>query len=174
LHLDQEFVYVGDDGNVEPSGKTRREGIDVIVRYQFTKNLFANANINFTKPRAIGQPKGQNYIPLAPTATSTGGVIYKATQGFNGGINYRYITNRPANEDNSVVAKGYFLSDASINYTKSKYEIGIAVENIFNAKWNEAQFATTSQLTNEAAAVTELNYTPGSPVFARLKLAFFF
>ena len=174
LHLDQEFVYVGDDGNVEPSGKTRREGIDVIVRYQFTKNLFANANINFTKPRAIGEPKGQNYIPLAPTTTSTGGLYYKAKLGFNGGINYRYITSRPANEDNSVVAKGYFLLDASINYTKPKYEIGIALENIFNTKWNEAQFATTSQLKNETAPVTELNYTPGSPVFARLKLAFFF
>ena len=174
LHLDQEFVYIGDDGNVEPSGKTRREGIDVIVRYQFTKNLFANANINFTKPRAIGEPKGQDYIPLAPTTTSTGGLYYKAKQGFNGGLNYRYITSRPANEDNSVVAKGYFLLDASINYTKAKYEIGIALENIFNTKWNEAQFATTSQLQNEIAPVTELNYTPGSPVFVRLKLAFFF
>lgn len=174
LHLNQEFVYVGDDGNVEPSGKTRREGIDVIVRYQFSKNLFANANINFTKPRAIGEPKGQDYIPLAPTTTSTGGLFYKAKAGFNGGLNYRYITNRAANEDNSVVAKGYFLLDASINYSKPKYEIGVAVENIFNVKWNEAQFATTSQLQNETAPVTELNYTPGSPVFARLKLAFFF
>ena len=174
LHLDQEFVYVGDDGNIQPSGKTRREGIDVIVRYQFTKNLFANANINFTKPRAIGVPKGQDYIPLAPTTTSTGGLFYKAKQGFNGGITYRYITSRPANEDNSIVAKGYFLMDASINYTKPKYEIGFAFENIFNVKWNEAQFATESQLKNEIAPVTELNYTPGNPIFARVKLAFFF
>lgn len=174
LHLDQEFVYVGDDGNVEPSGKTRREGIDVIVRYQFTKNLFLNANVNLTKPRAIGGPKGQDYIPLAPTATSTGGLYYKAKQGFNGGINYRYIHSRPANEDNSIVAKGYFLSDASVNYTRPRYEIGVAVENIFNVKWNEAQFATESQLQTEPAPVTELNYTPGNPVFARLKLAFFF
>ena len=110
LYLDQEFVYVGDNGIVEPSGKTHRQGIDVIARYQFTKNLFANANINFTKPRAIGEPKGADYIPLAPTTTSTGGLYYKAKQGFNGGLNYRYITNRPANEDNSVVAKGYFLT----------------------------------------------------------------
>lgn len=174
LYLNQEFVYVGDDGNIEPSGKTRREGIDVIMRYQFTKNLFANVNINFTKPRAIGEPKGQDYIPLAPTTTSTGGLFYKARQGFNGGITYRYITSRPANEDNSIVAKGYFLMDASINYTKPKYEIGLAVENIFNVKWNEAQFATESQLKNEVAPVTELNYTPGNPIFARLKLAFFF
>ncbi|MEO6329697.1 MAG: TonB-dependent receptor [Ginsengibacter sp.] len=38
LYLKQEFVYVGDDGNVEPGGKTGRQGIDIITRYQFTKN----------------------------------------------------------------------------------------------------------------------------------------
>lgn len=174
LYLNQEFVYVGDAGIVEPSGKTKRAGIDIVARYQFTKNVFANANINFTKPRARGEAKGQDYIPLAPTATSIGGIFYKKQTGFNGGINYRYIKSRPANEDNSIVAKGYFLMDASVNYTKPKYEIGFAVENIFNIDWNEAQFATESRLANEPNAVTELNYTPGTPIFAKLKLAVFF
>ena len=174
LHLDQEFVYVGDAGVVEPGGKSCRQGIDFTGKFQFIKNIFANANFNFTKPRAVGEPKGANYIPLAPTFTSVGSIYYKAQQGFNGGINYRYIKNRPANEDNSIVAKGYFLLDASVNYTKPKYEIGLAVENIFNIKWNEAQFATESRLANETASVTELHYTPGTPFFARIKLAVFF
>lgn len=174
LYLDQEFVYVGDDGNIEPSGKSRREGIDVIARYQFGKNLFANVNLNVTKPRAIGLSKGENYIPLAPTFTSTGGLFYKVSKGFNGSITYRYIKDRPADETNSIIAKGYFLADASINYTTSKYEFGIAIENVLNAKWNEAQFATESRLKNEPAAVTELNFTPGTPFFARAKIAVFF
>ena len=174
LHLDQEFVYVGDAGVVEASGKSKRQGIDITSRFQFTKNIFANANFNFTKPRAVGEPKGADYIPLAPTFTSVGGLYYKAQKGFNGGINYRYIKNRPANEDNSIVAKGYFLLDASVNYTRPKYEIGLAFENIFNIKWNEAQFATESRLRNEPAPVTELHYTPGTPFFARIKLAVFF
>ena len=174
LYLDQEFVYVGDAGVVEPSGKSKRQGIDVTSRFQFTKNLFANANFNFTKPRAVGEPKGANYIPLAPTFTSVGGLYYKAQKGFNGCINYRYIMNRPANEDNSIVAKGYFLLDAAVNYTRPAFEIGLAFENILNIKWNEAQFATESRLMNEPAPVNELHYTPGTPFFARLKLAVFF
>ena len=174
LYLAQEFVYVGDDGNIEPSGKTKRQGIDVIARYQFTKYLFANANINFTKPRTRGEAKGQDYIPLAPTATSTGGLFYKKQKGFNGGINYRYMKDRPADEDNSIIAKGYFVMDASINFTKAKYEIGLSVNNVFNVKWNEAQFATESRLMNEPNAVTELNFTPGTPTVARLRLAVFF
>ncbi len=174
LYLEQEFVYVGDAGIVEPSGKTRRQGIDLIARYQFSKNLFANVNMNFTKPRAIGEPTKEDYIPLAPDLTSIGGIFYKASKGLNGGINYRYIKNRPANEDNSIIAKGYFILDASINYTKPTYEVGIAVENMLNVKWNEAQFATESQLRGEANPVNELHYTPGTPFFARIKLAVFF
>ncbi len=174
LYLDQEFVYVGDDGNVEPSGKTNRQGIDIIARYQFTNNLFVNMNYNFTKPRSIDASKGENYIPLAPIVTSTGGLFYKKKQGINGSLSYRYIKDRPANEDNSIIAKGYFLLDASINYTKSKFEIGIAAENLLNSQWNEAQFATTSRLQNEPVAVSELNFTPGTPLFLRAKIAVFF
>ena len=174
LYLQQEFVYVGDAGIVEASGKSKRQGLDIIARYQVSKNIFANTNINFTKPRAIGSAKGEDYIPLAPTATSTGGLFYKKLSGFNGGMSYRYIKNRPANEDNSIIAKGYFLLDASFNYTKPKYEIGLSFENIFNVKWNEAQFATESRLKNETDSVTELHFTPGTPVFAKLKLAVFF
>ncbi len=174
LYLDQEFVYQGDDGNIQPSGKTRREGIDIITRYQIADHLFANLNLNFTKPRALGVAKAQDYIPLAPTASSTGGIFYKVKYGFNGSVSYRYLKHRPANEDNSIVAKGYFVTDMAINYTQPKYEIGIAVENLFNIKWNEAQFATESRLKNEAVPVTELNFTPGTPFFARLKFAVFF
>ena len=174
LYLDQEFVYVGDDGNIEPSGKTRREGIDIIARYQLANNLFTNLNLNITRPRAIGQLKGEDYIPLAPTVSSTGGIFYKKKYGVNGSLTYRYIKSRPANEDNSIVAKGYFIADTAINYTRHKYEIGIAFENLFNTKWNEAQFATESRLRNEPAPVTELNFTPGTPFFARVKFAVFF
>ena len=174
LYLEQEFVYNGDDAIVEPGGKTQRKGIDVIARYQFTDKLFANLNMNFTKPRSIGLPKGEDYIALAPTATSTGGLFYRPQQGFNGGISYRVIRDRPANEDASIIAKGYFVMDASINYSKPKYEVGIAIENLLNTKWNEAQFATESRLKGEPAPVTELHLTPGIPFFIRAKFAVFF
>ncbi len=174
LYLNQEFVYVGDEGNIEPSGKTKRMGLDITARYQFSRNLFANANINFTSAKSIEQMKGEDYIPLAPSLTSVGGLYYKKQQGFNGGLSYRYIKNRPANEDNSIVAKGYFLLDGTINFTKPTYEIGLSFENVFNAKWNEAQFATESRLQNEPMSQTELNFTPGTPLFAKLKFALYF
>ena len=81
---------------------------------------------------------------------------------------------RPGNADNSLNAVGYFITDAIVNYTQPKYEIGFSVENIFNNQWREAQFETTSRLKNEMNSVTEINYTPGTPVFLKVRVGIFF
>ena len=174
LDLEQEFVYVGDAAVVEPSGYTRRMGVDLSVRYQLTNWLYADVDANFTNPRSLYDSVGKNYIPLAPTLTSIGGLTAKFKNGLNFGLRYRHISDRPANPDNSVVAKGYTLLDGVINFVKPKYAIGISVENIMNAEWNEAQFDTESKLKNETQAVSELHYTPGTPFFIKGSLSLFF
>jgi outer membrane cobalamin receptor len=174
LYLQQEFVYVGDEGVVEPSGKTRRIGIDLSARYQVNNWLFADGNVNLAKPRSTENSKGENYIPLAPTFTSTGGLNWQLKNGLNGSLRYRYMHDRAANENNSVIAKGYTVTDLSINYTKKKYELGITIENLFNVKWNETQFDTESRLKNEPVPVSEIHFTPGTPFFARMRVGVFF
>lgn len=173
LWLAQEFVYVGDEGVVEPSGRSRREGLDLSVRYQLTRNLYADIDVNATRPRAVGEAPGQNYLPLAPPFTSTGGLTLQAPRGFNGSIRYRYLSDRPANEDRSLVAKGYFVTDLQLNYTRPRYQFGLAVQNLFDTRWKETQFATESRLRGEAAPVEEIHFTPGTPFFARLSWTFF-
>ncbi len=174
LDLDQEFVYSGDEGVVEPSGKTTREGLDLSARYQLNSWLFADLDVNITKPRAVGLPEGENYIPLAPVQTSIAGLSIRKGNGFNGSLRYRYMGDRPANEDNTLVAKGYFITDAIINYTQKKWEMGMSIENLFDRQWKEAQFDTESRLKNEAATVDEIHFTPGTPFSLRLKFTKYF
>lgn len=174
LKLDQEFVYVGDEGIVEPSGKSRRAGIDLSARYQPVKWLFLDIDANYSNGRAIEEAKGEDHLPLAPVFTSIGGITYKSKMGLNASLRYRYMGNRPANEDNSVVAKGYFVSDVVVNYTKSKFETGIAIQNLFNVRWKETQFDTESKLRNETAPVSEIHFTPGTPFFLKAHISFFF
>ena len=170
----QEFVYVGDAGIIEPSGKSRRMGIDFSGRYQINSWLYADADINLTKPRAIGEAKGENYIPLAPIFTSIGGLTIKTKNGFNSSLRYRWIGDRPANEDNSVVAEGYFLLDLVMSYQIKKFEFIISAENILNAKWKEAQFDTESRLQFESMPVSEIHFTPGTPRFIKTGVSFHF
>ncbi|MEJ1242231.1 TonB-dependent receptor [Chryseolinea sp. T2] len=174
LWLAQEFVYVGDEGIVEPSGKTRRQGIDVSIRYQIAKSLYADVDFNTTRPRAIGEPSGANYLPLAPVLTTTGGLTYSGAKGFSGSLRYRYMADRPANEDNTVVAKGYFILDAQLNYALKKSTFGISIQNVLNRKWKETQFDTESRLKNEIQPVEEIHFTPGTPFFAKASWTFFF
>lgn len=174
LFLEQEFVYVGDAAIVEPSGKTQREGIDLSARYQLTDWLFADLDFNYTRARSVDDPDGENRIPLAPVMTSIGGLTFQHKSGFNGSLRYRFIKDRPANEDNSVVAEGYTVLDANLNYTLPNMEFGIAIENLLNTEWREAQFDTESRLQNEAEPVSEIHFTPGTPFFLRGKISFFF
>ncbi|MCB9187345.1 MAG: TonB-dependent receptor [Flavobacteriales bacterium] len=171
LFLEQEFVYVGDEAVVEPSGKTQRLGADVSVRYQPLKWLFIYADFNYAYARAVDEPAGADHIPLAVPLTSVGGVSVNHPIGVKGGINYRWIGDRPANEDNSIVAKGYIVCDANLSYTWRKWTAGVVIQNLFNTKWNETQFATESRLQNEEQSVEEIHFTPGTPFFIRGKLS---
>ncbi|MBO9564360.1 MAG: TonB-dependent receptor [Niastella sp.] len=174
LWLDQEFVYVGDEGVVEPSGKSRRYGADLSVRYQPLKWLYADVDFNYSHGRAADAPKGENYLPLAPQFTSIGGLTVKTKPGINASLRYRYMGDRPANEDNSIIAKGYFVTDAFVSYARKKYELGLAIQNLFDIKWKETQFDTESRLFNEAAPVSEIHFTPGTPFFAKLSFTYNF
>jgi hypothetical protein len=167
FYSEQEFVYVGDAGMVEPGGKTRRAGVDISARYQFTSWLFGDLDMNYTKARGIGAAKDEDYIPLAPSFTSTGGISAKMKNGFSGSLRYRFMDHRPANEFNSVKAEGYFINEISLAYAWKKFEVTFSAENIFNREWREAQFDTESRLQFEPGSVSEIHYTPGTPRFLK-------
>jgi outer membrane receptor protein involved in Fe transport len=148
--------------------------VDFSSRYQFTDWLFADVDLNLTRARSLENPDRENYIPLAPSITSKGGLTFNGFKGFDGSLRYRYIDDRPANEDNSVIAEGYLIFDAVLKYNHNEYQIGFSIENIFNQKWNEAQFDTESRLQNETMPVSEIHFTPGTPFFFKAEFTYSF
>jgi len=173
LYLQQEFVYT-DDGDIEPGGKTKRMGVDFSARYQLTKWLFADLNVNFARPRLADSVKNTGYLALAPTFTSTGGLDFKFDNGINGGLSYRYMHSRPGNNTNTLKADGYYVTDLKLNYTQKRYEIGLTIENLLNTKWNEFEAEEVTRLRGESAPVDQMSFTPGTPFFAKLRVALFF
>jgi hypothetical protein len=103
-----------------------------------------------------------------------GGLTFQLKNGLNGSLRYRYLGDRAANEDNSVVANGYFLADAVIKFTRPAFELSLLAENLFNVEWNEAQFDTESRLFNEVNPVSEIHFTPGTPFYFKAGISFFF
>ncbi len=163
LDLQSELVYSGDEGTTEASGRTRRAGFDFEGRMQLALWLWADADLNLARGRFRDAPAGHNRIPLAPTITSTGGLSGRGLGPVTGGLRYRFVGSRAAIEDNSVVARGYLIWESFGSWRISRFEVVFTVDNLFNARWNEAQFATRSRLRGEPAPITELHFTPGAP-----------
>ena len=175
INIQNELTYDADIAADVINGPTQRLGADLSVRYQLTKILYFDLDINYSHGRYTDLPVGQNYIPLAPTLTSVAGLTIKQTNGFSSSLRTRYISDRPANGDNTIVAKGYFLIDAVINYKIKKYQLGISVENLLNTEWNEAQFETLTRLKGEPiAGIDQLCFTPGAPRIIKGTISYFF
>src|SRR5262249_30327483 len=107
-------------------------------------------------------------VALAPTRTLTAGVGVRPTIGaFTpfAALRLKSIGPRPATEDESLIAEGFTVVDANAGLRWKNIEMGVDVQNLFNAKWREVQFATESRLSYEPpTGVTGISYTPGWPL----------
>lgn len=173
LFMEDELVYVGDEAIVEPSGRSRRLGVDVGVRWEFLKNFYFQADYTYSHGRMVDEPKGENYIPLAPVSTFLTGLTYQ-NKNFSIGASGRFLSRRPANEDYSLAASSYFIIDINASYTWKKFTFGAAIENLLNKKWREAQFATETFIPGDKEPITDICFTPGTPFAFRGSIAFNF
>ena len=174
LNLENEYVYVGDGGFTERSGRSQRYGLDIEARLGITSWLSADTDINLSRGRLLDEPKGEDAIPLAPRITSTGGISMIHPNGFEGSLRYIHVGDRPANESGTVSANGYTLFNLLAAYQPGAVKFSVVLQNLFNIEWNEAQFDTESQLFGEAAPVSELHFTPGNPRSVRIGISYTF
>ena len=167
--MENEFVWNGDSYGVSEAGRTRRYGADLTLRYQPVDWLYLDADANYAHPRLADEPEGHNYLELAPVFTSTGGASLQLPNGFTANLRYRYMHDRPANDDNSIVAGGYFVNDLLLGYERKSWAVNLQVQNLFDVNWNEAMFAATTRLAGERPnGIEQLTFTPGTPLFAKL------
>jgi outer membrane receptor for monomeric catechols len=178
LDLQQEFTYNGDESSVSPAGPTRRLGVDVSVRYELLKWLYLDADVNVSRARFVDSAAGNNYLPLAAGFTSIGGATVKVNTNLSASLRFRHMGDRPATQENKIIAPGYTVWDAVVNYTRPKYEFGLQIQNLFNIQWDEAAFATETRLRTEVAnhvpGTTDLCFTPGTPFFLKLSATYKF
>lgn len=60
LDLESELTYVGDAGTTEPSGRTRRIGLDLETGVRLAEWLWADADLNLSRGRFRDEPAGAN------------------------------------------------------------------------------------------------------------------
>ncbi len=195
LDLESELVFSGDAGNQEtgaggtfqPSGPTRRWGVDFETRLRALSWLFIDYDLSYSDPRyrVTGEA-----IPLAPTLLMNGGFTADFGNGLSGALRMRYLEDRPANEDRTLTARGYFLMDLLAQYRWRNLAFSVAVLNLTNTDWREAQFSDTSCVLGEVGRgeclrapgkqgehddpPQDIHFTPGNPIAARGGFTLFF
>ncbi len=173
LDLESELVWNGDDGTTSDLGRTRRQGIDMEVRFTPLEWLALGGDMTISKGVLRDAPAGENFIPLAPNLTLTANALAHFDD-FSAALRLRMIDDRPANEDNSIRAQGYSVFDLSTSYRFGAIEIFANIENLFNVAWNEAQFDTDARLRGEEGITSDLHFTAGTPRSLRFGLGYRF
>jgi outer membrane cobalamin receptor len=179
LDLTDEFTFDQDVPATDDNGPSRRMGVDFSGRAQLTKWLTADLDLNYSDnyltDRFLGSRASSDYyLPLAPVFTSQGGLTARSPSGIKARLGYRAISKRPADQDYSVTALGYYVMDATVAYQMQKLQVSITVENLLNTKWNEAQFATVTQLKGETEPLNQLCFTAGTPIALKFGFSYFF
>jgi outer membrane receptor protein involved in Fe transport len=164
LDLGSELVWVGDEGTTEARPATMRRGLEAEVRYRPLPWLRLDADVTWTYARFVEPTGGGTLIPLAPAFTWSGGVQVDSPIGIFGSVRVLGLSDRPANETGSIVAQGWNLVDLEAGYDHHPFRASIAVRNLLNTPWRQAQFANESRLAGESEPVEDLHFTPGYPL----------
>jgi outer membrane receptor protein involved in Fe transport len=165
LNLSSELVFVGDEGTLEPSGPSHRQGFEVSLKAKLLDWLTFTGNVTQTTAEFFNGKA----VPLAPRVTAFADLTARLPWGLSASATMRYVGNRFADEERTQTAQGYTLFDVGARY---RYKLPgslaldafVTIENLANVEWREAQFSTTSRLPGEPPqGVSEVNFTPGNP-----------
>jgi hypothetical protein len=103
----------------------------------------------------------------------SGGVSIHDRRGFLS-LRTRGIADRPGNADGSLVAEGFLVFDVIAGRKLGSFELELAIANLLDTPWREAQFAEESRITPAGETLEQMHYTPGMPLTATLKAAYTF
>jgi TonB family protein len=154
LHLASETVWIGDEGTTAVGDPTRRRGIELETRYEIAPWLAADAELTFTRSRFTTAMAGGGGLALAPRQTWAGGLSGRHALGpgvARGALRFYGIGDRPASDDGALVAQGFTQLDLHVGYRHRWFDIAFDIENLLDASFRAAQFATVSRLAGEPA-----------------------
>ena len=182
IDVDDERIYAADAGVTQMRGRTRRRGTDLEIRAQVLSWLWVDADLNWARGRLRDAPGGEDAVPLAPRFTSVGGFTARRGDRWEGRLRYVRVDDRPAAADGRITAPGYAVFDLATAYHADRWRADLVVENVFDAKWNQVQFAYESMtkadwedlLRGGEMPGPDRHFAPGNPRGARIGVNFFF
>lgn len=174
LDLQSELVWAGDAGTNEPSGPTRRYGVEFANWYTPTPWLTLDADYAWSHSRFTDFESDGPYVPEALMATFDGGVALHDLPDLGGlslGLRLRYFGPRPLTQDNKVQSRATTLLYANAGYDFDNWSLGLDVFNLLDARDSDIDYFYTSRLPGEPlAGVDDIHTHPSEPREFRFSL----
>jgi outer membrane receptor protein involved in Fe transport len=159
LDLDSELLFIGDAGTTEPSGATRRHGIELSAFWEASDRLVVDLTAAKTHGRYKDAPAGENRIPDAHEFVLGAGatwVLPRLTASFR----VRHFSDAPLTETGSVSKGDSTLANLGISYDFGKVEVGVDVLNLFDAEDDDIAYFFESRLIDEPAPMEDIHFHP--------------
>ncbi len=169
LNLDQELLFVGDAGNTEVNGESRRYGIEFAAFLQPTEWLAANFTYTHTDAKyAAEQEGGGRRIPGAVESSAMLGLNGTWENGIFASIRGRYLGSAPLVEDGSVSSGSSFLLNAGVGLRWQDLEFRIDGFNLLDSDDDDIAYYYTSRLPGERLeGVDDVHFHPFEPRMVR-------
>ena len=160
LEIEDELVFVGDEGVTEPSGRSRRLGVELVTRAELTEWLYLRGDVGYTDARLT---RGDVHVAQAPRFLSRGAVGVRIA-GFAAELGLRHFGERYASEDfHHPRLTDYTILDLGMRYRAGRFEVGFALENLTDEEWSSSEFFYESCSALDAVCPQEgRHFTPGN------------
>ena len=176
LRLNSELVFVGDAGETEASGASRRRGIEINNHYVAAPWLLLDGDVafsqaRFTRPEGDAPNAGTRVPGSVRTVVSLGATVAEVGRWY-GHAQLRYFGPRPLIEDNSARSKGTTLAYARVGYKiDARTRVSVDVFNLFNRRVSDIDYFYTSRLRGEPSeGISGIHSHPAEPRTVRLTL----
>ncbi|MEJ0024020.1 MAG: TonB-dependent receptor [Alphaproteobacteria bacterium] len=170
LDLASELVFAGDSGASEPSGETRRYGVEALATYSPAEWLTLDASAAWTHARFRDAP-GADRVPLAAEYVITGGATVHFTPALLGTLTVRTIGSAPLIEDDSARSDPSTVVNGRLAYKIGRYTIALEGLNLLDSKDEDITYFYTSRLAGEPPeGVDDYHVHPIEPRSFRVQL----
>ncbi len=178
LNLDSELVFVGDAGETEASGASRRRGIEIGQHWQPAPGWWLDADVAWSKARFRQDqgdaPSAGRHVPGAVERVASVGLSFDDKGPWTAQFQLRHFGPRDLIEDGSVRSKGTTLAYARLGRQLTpELRVWVDVFNLFNRKVSDIDYFYESRLASEPSgqAAADLHSHPAEPRTVRVSLA---
>ena len=172
LDLDSELVFDGDDGTTDPSGATRRIGIEWANDWRPLDWIILDADLSTSQAHYFDTATYGLQVPEAVADVVSAGVCVKAPQDFKFEIRLRYFGPRflGSDETGDHYSQDTALVNAGAEYTRGDATLALEVFNLFNTQADDITYYDVSQLKGESAPQYDFMFHPVEPLGLRASL----